>query len=232
MAITSRHITAVANFFDARLFRDSGGHARHDAAAPGASFIQAAPTGSPTPHRGAGVVRPMKPRHVSRALAAATQAGVAVSLVGATALHVGWAHKFDAVRQTVSDYALDDDAHQVFAATVACLSVGSMSLLASAVRSRFPVGGAPTVLLGTWCAGLALCAAFRTDPGRQPDHGRRPGAPLGLCRSSHSTAGRRAAHRSADRSPPRLEGKGPLAAAHVLGKHRGRCIVPGHVSVL
>ncbi|WP_328500739.1 DUF998 domain-containing protein [Streptomyces sp. NBC_00457] len=168
MAITSRHITAVANFFDARLLRDSGGHARHDAAAPGASFMQVASTGSPTPHRGTGVVRPMNARHVSRALAATSQAGVAACLVGATALHVGWAHKFDAVRQTVSDYALDDDANQVFTATAACLSVGSMSLLASAVHSRFPVGGAPTVLLGTWCAGLALCAAFRTDPVDSP----------------------------------------------------------------
>ncbi|MFE7977787.1 DUF998 domain-containing protein [Streptomyces shenzhenensis] len=110
----------------------------------------------------------MNGTHVTRALATASQAGTAASVVGATVLHVGWAQKFDAVRQTVSDYALDEDADRVFTATVACLSAGSTALLASVVRSRLPVGPTATALLGTWCAGLALCAAFRTDPSDSP----------------------------------------------------------------
>jgi hypothetical protein len=171
MAITGRHITTIAKVIAPRLlrplpleqFRDRGGPARHDAVVPGLHAV-AARIGSHTPRGGAAVVLPIDGRHVPRALAATTQAGVAASLVGATTLHVGWAKRVDAVRQTVSDYALDEDANKVFAATVACLSVASTSLLASVVRSRFPVGIAPTALLGTWCAGLALCAAFRTDP--------------------------------------------------------------------
>ncbi|MFG2025674.1 DUF998 domain-containing protein [Streptomyces sp. NPDC048825] len=171
MAITGRHITTIAKVIAPWLlrplpleqFRDRGGPARHDAVVPGSHAV-AARIGSHTPRGGAAVVVPIDGRHVPRALAATTQAEVAASLVGAAALHVGWAKRVDAVRQTVSDYALDEDANKVFTATVACLSVASMSLLASVVRSRFPVGIAPTALLGTWCAGLALCAAFRTDP--------------------------------------------------------------------
>ncbi|HLU73106.1 MAG TPA: DUF998 domain-containing protein [Nonomuraea sp.] len=99
-----------------------------------------------------------------RKLAVAAHAGLAGSLVGATALHIGWAKQVDTVRHTVSDYALSKGAAAVFAGTVASLSAGSAALLAGLVRSRLPVGTPATALLGVWCGGMALTGIFRTDP--------------------------------------------------------------------
>ncbi|MFE4959997.1 DUF998 domain-containing protein [Streptomyces sp. NPDC056653] len=102
--------------------------------------------------------------HLTRKLAVAAHAGLAGSLLGAAALHVGWAKQVDAVRHTVSDYALSDGAGRVFTGTVACLAAGSTALLAGLVRSGLPLKAAETALLGTWCGGMALTAVFPTDP--------------------------------------------------------------------
>ncbi|MEV4009044.1 hypothetical protein AB0J35_00980 [Nonomuraea angiospora] len=71
---------------------------------------------------------------------AGAHAGLAGSLVGAAALHLGWAKQVDTVRNAFSDYALSHGADQVFAGTVACLSMGPTALVAGLVRSRLPVG--------------------------------------------------------------------------------------------
>jgi hypothetical protein len=101
----------------------------------------------------------------------AAHAGLAAALVGAAALHLGWAGQVDAVRNVFSDYALSDGANQVFAGTVACLSMGSTALVAGLVRSGPPVGAAPIALLGAWCVGLAIAAVFPTDPPGVPTMG-------------------------------------------------------------
>lgn len=101
---------------------------------------------------------------LTRKLVVAAHAGLAGSLVGAAALHLGWAKQVDLVRQVFSDYALRDGAGQVFAGTVACLSMGSAALVAGLVRSRLPVGAPAIALLGAWCGGLAIAALFPTDP--------------------------------------------------------------------
>jgi len=106
----------------------------------------------------------MKRSPVTRHLAVAAHAGLAASVIGATALHVGWAKQVDTVRHTVSDYALRKGADRVFAGTVASLTAGSAALLAGLVRSRLPVGPSATALLGAWCGGLALSGIFPTDP--------------------------------------------------------------------
>lgn len=100
----------------------------------------------------------------TRNLAVAAQAGLAGSLIGVTALHVGWAKQVHTVRHTVSDYALSKGADRIFAGTVASLSAGSAALLAGLVRSKLPVGASATALLGTWCGGMVLTGIFRTDP--------------------------------------------------------------------
>jgi hypothetical protein len=101
---------------------------------------------------------------LTRRLVVAAHAGLAGALVGAAALHLGWAEQVDAVRHVFSDYALSGGADQIFAGTLACLSVGSAALIAGLVRSRLPIGAPAIALLGAWCAGLALAALFRTDP--------------------------------------------------------------------
>jgi hypothetical protein len=106
----------------------------------------------------------MDSSHLTRKLVLAAHTGLAGSLVGATALHLGWAKQVDTVRQAVSDYALSKDAAAVFAGTVASLAAGSAALLAGLVRSRLPVGAPATALLGVWCGGMALTGIFRTDP--------------------------------------------------------------------
>ncbi len=106
----------------------------------------------------------MNSSHLTRKLVAAAHAGLAGSLIGATALHIGWAKQVDPVRHTVSDYALRKGADRVFAGTVASLSAGSAALLAGIVRSRLPVGASATALLGAWCGGMTLTGIFRTDP--------------------------------------------------------------------
>ncbi|WP_327589752.1 DUF998 domain-containing protein [Nonomuraea sp. NBC_00507] len=100
---------------------------------------------------------------LTRKLVVAAHAGLAGALVGAAALHLGWAKQVDTVRNVFSDYALSDGADQVFAGTVACLSMGSTALVAGLVRSRLPVGAPAIVLLGAWCGGLALAVVFPTD---------------------------------------------------------------------
>lgn len=102
--------------------------------------------------------------HLTRKLAVAARAGLAGALVGATALHIGWAKQVDTVRHAVSDYALSKGANRVFAGTVASLSAGSVALLAGLVRSRLPVGASATALLGAWCSGMVLSGIFPTDP--------------------------------------------------------------------
>ncbi|MEV0756670.1 DUF998 domain-containing protein [Streptosporangium sp. NPDC050280] len=106
----------------------------------------------------------MDSSHLTRKLVVATHAGLVGSLVGATALHIGWAKQVDTVRHTVSDYALSKNTAAVFAGTVASLSVGSAALLAGLVRSRLPIGAPATALLGVWCGGMTLTGIFRTDP--------------------------------------------------------------------
>jgi hypothetical protein len=106
----------------------------------------------------------MDSSHHTRKFLAAAHVGLAGSLIGATALHVGWAKHVDTMRHTVSDYALRKGADRVFAGTVASLSAGSAALLAGIVRSRLPVGASATALLGAWCGGMALTGIFRTDP--------------------------------------------------------------------
>jgi hypothetical protein len=101
---------------------------------------------------------------LTRRLVVAAHAGLAGALVGAVALHVGWAGQVDTVRHVFSDYALSDGAYGIFAGTVACLSVGSTALVAGLVRSRLPVGAPAIALLGAWCGGLALAVVFPTDP--------------------------------------------------------------------
>ncbi|MFD7894554.1 DUF998 domain-containing protein [Streptomyces sp. NPDC059743] len=90
--------------------------------------------------------------------------GLAGSLLGAAALHVGWAEQADAVAQTLSDYALVDGGGRIFTGTVICLAAGSAALLAGLVRSGLPVGGPAKALLGAWCGGLVLTVVFPTDP--------------------------------------------------------------------
>ncbi|MFI7446551.1 DUF998 domain-containing protein [Nonomuraea sp. NPDC049714] len=99
----------------------------------------------------------------TRKLVVAAHAGLAGALVGTAALHLGWARQVDTVRQVLSDFALSDGAYGIFAGTVACLSVGSMALVAGLVRSRLPIGAPAIVLLSVWCGGLALAAIFQTD---------------------------------------------------------------------
>ncbi|GII95367.1 hypothetical protein Ssi02_55980 [Sinosporangium siamense] len=111
-----------------------------------------------------GFLAVMDSSHLTRKLVVAAHAGLAGSLVGATALHIGWAKQVDTVRHTVSDYALSENAAAVFAGTVASLSAGSAALLAGLVRSRLPIGAPATALLGVWCGGMALTGIFRTDP--------------------------------------------------------------------
>ncbi|MEO3855476.1 DUF998 domain-containing protein [Acrocarpospora sp. B8E8] len=108
---------------------------------------------------------------LTRKLVVAAHAGLAGSLVGAAALHLGWAKQVDTVRHVFSDYALNEGADQVFAGTVACLSMGSTALVAGLARSRLPVGAPAIALLGAWCGGLALAAVFRTDPPGVPSIG-------------------------------------------------------------
>lgn len=106
----------------------------------------------------------MEGSHLTKKLALAARAGLAGSLIGATALHIGWAKHVDTVRHTVSDYALRKGADRVFAGTVASLSAGSAALLAGLVRAKMPVGATATALLGAWCGGMVLTGVFRTDP--------------------------------------------------------------------
>jgi hypothetical protein len=106
----------------------------------------------------------MKRSPVTRHLAVAAHAGLAASLIGATALHLGWSKQVNTVRHAVSEYALAKGADRVFAGTVASLTAGSAALLAGLVRSRLPVGASATALLGAWCGGLALSGIFPTDP--------------------------------------------------------------------
>ena len=108
--------------------------------------------------------------HIRR-LVVVAHAGLAGSLAGTAALHVGWAEQVDAVRNVFSDYALSDGAYGIFAGTVACLSVGSTALVAGLVRSGLPVGAPVIALLGAWCGGLALAVVFRTDPPGDPSLG-------------------------------------------------------------
>lgn len=117
-----------------------------------------------SPSRGPGSLRVMTGSPHSRSLAVAAQAGLAATVVGATALHLGWARQVDTVRHAVSDYALAKGANRVFAGTVASLTAGSAALLAGLVRSRLPIGASATALLGTWCGGLALAGIFPPDP--------------------------------------------------------------------
>ncbi|MEV5411322.1 DUF998 domain-containing protein [Thermopolyspora sp. NPDC052614] len=95
---------------------------------------------------------------------AAAHTGLAGSLIGVTALHIGWAKQVDTVRHAVSDYALSKGADRIFAGTVASLAAGSAALLAGLLKSKAPVGASATTLLGAWCGGMALTGIFRTDP--------------------------------------------------------------------
>lgn len=104
----------------------------------------------------------------TRNLAVAAHAGLAATVIGATALHLGWAKQVNTVQHAVSDYALRKGADRVFAGTVASLTAGSAALLAGLVRSRLPVGASATALLGAWCGGMALTGIFPTDPYGSP----------------------------------------------------------------
>ncbi|MEV7085644.1 DUF998 domain-containing protein [Streptomyces sp. NPDC093085] len=167
--------------------------------------------------------------HLTRTLALATHAGLAASVVGATALHVGWSTQVDAIRQTVSDYALSEGADAVFTGTVASLSAGSTALLASLVHSRLPVGRTATVLLGAWCGGLVLTASFRTDPidSAPTAHGLIHRYATGVAVAALPAAGllisRRLGHlphcRSSVRSLRRVSWAGAAAGAGFLATH-------------
>ncbi|WP_326725312.1 DUF998 domain-containing protein [Streptomyces sp. NBC_00243] len=96
-------------------------------------------------------------------LASAAHSALTGSVALATMLHLGWSEQVDPVGQTLSDYALHEGAATLFIACVGCAAAGSAALLAALLRSRLPVGAVAPAVLGVGCAGLSLCAVFRTD---------------------------------------------------------------------
>jgi hypothetical protein len=99
-----------------------------------------------------------------RQLTSAAHTALTGSVALAALLHLGWSGQVDPVAQTLSDYALHDGAATLFTACVASAAAGSAALLAALLRSRLPVGTLAPAALAVGCAGLSLCAVFRTDP--------------------------------------------------------------------
>ncbi|MFC9843523.1 DUF998 domain-containing protein [Streptomyces sp. NPDC060223] len=99
-----------------------------------------------------------------RQLASAAHTALTGSVALAALLHLGWSGQVDPVGQTLSDYALHEGAATLFTACAASAAAGSAALLAALLRSRLPVGTLAPAALAVGCAGLSLCAVFRTDP--------------------------------------------------------------------
>ncbi|MCX5555098.1 DUF998 domain-containing protein [Streptomyces sp. NBC_00038] len=96
-------------------------------------------------------------------LASAAHSALTGSVALAAMLHLGWSEQVDPVGQTLSDYALHEGAATLFTACAGFAAAGSAALLAALLRSRLPVGAVAPAALGVGCAGLSLCAVFRTD---------------------------------------------------------------------
>ncbi|MFC9502834.1 DUF998 domain-containing protein [Streptomyces sp. NPDC057002] len=99
-----------------------------------------------------------------RQLTTAAQTTLSGAVALGALLHLGWAEQVDPVRQTLSDYALDETTARLFSACVGAAAAGSAALLAGLLHSRPPLGTAAPTALGVGCAGLLISAVFSTDP--------------------------------------------------------------------
>jgi hypothetical protein len=94
-------------------------------------------------------------------LAAVGTAGVALSVLLVTALHVivGPA-RVNPLRRTISEYAFSEF-DWLFNAGVLALAAGSAAVLVALVRTGLvPAASTAAALLATWCAALVLVVAF------------------------------------------------------------------------
>lgn len=107
-------------------------------------------------------VRAVSPLHGKVAVA-----GIAVAVAISVDLHLRLSGQVSPIWQTLSEYVYGrfdatDSAAPLFNAMCLALALGSLALLAGIVKARRP--RAVPALLGLWCTGLAVCAAFPVDP--------------------------------------------------------------------
>ncbi len=94
--------------------------------------------------------------------------GITMAVTISIELHLRLAGQVSPVWQTLSEYVYGHfgrvSAAPLFSAMCLALSLGSLALLIGIAKAHREGSASVQALLGTWCAGLAVCALVPVDP--------------------------------------------------------------------